>query len=158
MSTDAHHALLPQDAGIVLLPLARVAIAQEIGRALPAPEERPWLREPGACFITLIYEARLRGCIGTLEAHRALGEDVRANAVAAAFRDPRFKPLTADEFDGIEVEISLLSALEPLVCADENEVLGRGSTASFSTMATTRALFCRRSGATSPTRPISWRT
>ena len=89
MSTDAHHALLPQDAGIVLLPLARVAIAQEIGRALPAPEERPWLREPGACFITLIYEARLRGCIGTLE-----------------------------------VEISLLSALEPLVCADEKEVLG----------------------------------
>ena len=124
MSTDAHHALLPQDAGIVLLPLARVAIAQEIGRALPAPEERPWLREPGACFITLIYEARLRGCIGTLEAHRALGEDVRANAVAAAFRDPRFKPLTADEFDGIEVEISLLSALEPLACADEKEVLG----------------------------------
>ena len=126
MSTDAHHALLPQDAGIVLLPLARVAIAQEIGRALPAPEERPWLREPGACFITLIYEARLRGCIGTLEAHRALGEDVRANAVAAAFRDPRFKPLTADEFDGIEVEISLLSALEPLVCADARGRRGLG--------------------------------
>lgn len=123
MSTDAHHATPPEDAGIVLVPLARAAIAREIGRPLPAPEEQPWLRKPGACFITLLHEARLRGCIGTLEAHRALVEDVKANAIAAAFRDPRFKPLTLDEFDGVEVEISLLSALEPLACADEKEAL-----------------------------------
>lgn len=123
MNADAPHTVLPQDAGVVLLPLARAAIAQEIGRPLAAPQERPWLREPGACFITLMYEARLRGCIGTLQAHRALGDDVKANAVAAAFRDPRFKPLTASEFDGIEVEISLLSALETLACAEEAVVL-----------------------------------
>jgi len=124
MSADAGVNAPPQDAGIVLLPLARAAIAQEIGRALTAAiEEAAWLRELGACFITLTHEARLRGCIGTLRAHRALGEDVKANAVAAAFRDPRFKPLTANEFDAIEVEISLLSRLEPMAFADETDAL-----------------------------------
>ncbi|HJQ62353.1 MAG TPA: AmmeMemoRadiSam system protein A [Burkholderiales bacterium] len=123
MSAEARNSPLPHDAGIVLLPLARAAIAQEIGRQVPAPEDRPWLREPGACFITLMHEARLRGCIGTLQAHRALSEDVKANAIAAAFRDPRFKPLVADEFDAVEVEISLLSMLEPLQAGDESEVL-----------------------------------
>lgn len=123
MSADPAHRVPPQDAGMVLLPLARAAIAREIGRPLATPEETAWLREPGACFITLTYETRLRGCIGTLQAHRALGEDVRQNAVAAAFRDPRFKPLTATEFDGVEVEVSLLSALEPLRCTDERDAL-----------------------------------
>ncbi|HET9665036.1 MAG TPA: AmmeMemoRadiSam system protein A [Burkholderiales bacterium] len=123
MSVEAPLQALPQNAGIVLLPLARAAIAQEIGRPLPAPEELDWLRQPGACFITLTYESRLRGCIGTLQAHRALAEDVRQNAVAAAFRDPRFKPLTVQEFDGVEVEVSLLSALEPLRFVDEQDAL-----------------------------------
>ena len=84
MSVERSLNPLPQDAGIVLLPLARAAIAREIGRHRPAPDEAAWLRELGACFITLTYESRLRGCIGTLEAHRPLGEDVKANAVAAA--------------------------------------------------------------------------
>jgi hypothetical protein len=123
MSADPADRVPPQDAGVVLLPLARAAIAREIGRPLVTPEEAAWLREPGACFITLTYETRLRGCIGTLQAHRALGEDVRQNAVAAAFRDPRFKPLTATEFDGVEVEVSLLSALESLRFTDERDAL-----------------------------------
>ncbi|HET7597082.1 MAG TPA: AmmeMemoRadiSam system protein A [Burkholderiales bacterium] len=113
----------PDNAGLVLLPLARAAIAREIGRALAASEAHAWLREPGACFITLTHETRLRGCIGTLNAHRALGEDVKANAVAAAFRDPRFKPLSAGEFDAIDVEISLLSPLEDLAFGDESDAL-----------------------------------
>lgn len=113
----------PHDAGIVLLPLARAAIAREIGRHRPAPEEASWLRELGACFITLTHENKLRGCIGTLRAHRPLGEDVKENAVGAAFRDPRFRPLTADEFEAIEVEISLLSPLEPVSFADEPDAL-----------------------------------
>ena len=123
MSADPADRVPPQDAGVVLLPLARAAIAREIGRPLVTPEEAAWLREPGACFITLTYETRLRGCIGTLQAHRALGEDVRQNAVAAAFRDPRFKPLTANEFDGVEVEVSLLSALESVRFTDERDAL-----------------------------------
>ena len=117
--------LPPQDAGGVLLPLARAAIARELGKTHPAASDAPWLLEPGACFITLKHNEKLRGCIGTLRAHRALADDVRANAVAAAFRDPRFKPLSASEFVSVEVEISLLSPLEPMTFADEQDALAQ---------------------------------
>jgi AmmeMemoRadiSam system protein A len=123
VSIEAAMQVPPQNAGIVLVSLARAAIAQQIGRPLSSPEQVDWLRQPGACFITLTCQERLRGCIGTLQAHRALGEDVQQNAVAAAFRDPRFKPLTLAEFDGVEVEVSLLSPLEPLQFADEYDAL-----------------------------------
>jgi AmmeMemoRadiSam system protein A len=112
-------------AGQILLPLARTAIARELGRPSAPIEEPQWLREPGASFITLRQGERLRGCIGSLKAHRPLGEDVQANALAAAFRDPRFKPLSADELDATRIEVSLLSALEPLQFADERDALSQ---------------------------------
>jgi AmmeMemoRadiSam system protein A len=111
------------EAGAVLLPLARAAIAAELGLAHAAHEDRPWLREQGASFITLTLEARLRGCIGTLRPHRTLAEDVKANAVAAAFRDPRFTPLSAGEFASVALEVSVLSALEPMSFSDEPDAL-----------------------------------
>jgi AmmeMemoRadiSam system protein A len=114
---------LPGNAGSVLLPLARAAIAGQLGLTQAAIEDAPWLNRKGASFITLKHESRLRGCIGTLRAHRTLAEDVKANAVAAAFRDPRFKPLTAGEFAGLAVEVSVLSALEFLRFADEADAL-----------------------------------
>ena len=115
----------PTDAGDVLLPIARAAIARELGRAHAAVEDADWLLKPGACFVTLNLDARLRGCIGTLKPHRPLIEDVKANARNAAFRDPRFKPLSAAELDRTTVEISLLSALEAMVVEDEREALSR---------------------------------
>ena len=114
---------LPDNAGRVLLPLARAASADWLGLSQPASEDAPWLKRDGASFITLKREGRLRGCIGTLRAHRTLVEDVKANAVAAAFRDPRFTPLTADEFAGVAVEISVLSGLESLRFTDEQDAL-----------------------------------
>jgi AmmeMemoRadiSam system protein A len=114
---------LPQDAGAVLLPLARASIARELGLAHGAADDLPWLQGHGACFITVTQGGNLRGCIGTLRPHRALREDVKANAVAAAFRDPRFKPLTLEEYGGIAVEISVLSGLDPLRFADEQDAL-----------------------------------
>jgi AmmeMemoRadiSam system protein A len=123
MRTEAAPVLLPENAGDVLLPLARTAIAREFGKTDRAVEDAAWLRERGACFITLTYEKKLRGCIGTLHAHRTLLEDVQANAVAAAFRDPRFKPLTVDELDAVAMEISVLSALAPMTFADEPDAL-----------------------------------
>lgn len=114
---------LPADAGEVLLPLARAAIAGQLGLSRTASEEASWLKSEGASFITLKREGRLRGCIGTLRAHRTLLDDVKANAVAAAFRDPRFKPLTPDEYTGLSVEISVLSELEQLRFADEPDAL-----------------------------------
>jgi hypothetical protein len=81
------------------------------------------LAEPGATFVTLYRAGKLRGCIGTVTAWRPLGEDVRANAMAAAFRDPRFPPLLQDEFPGLAVEVSLLDPPQPLPAADEREAL-----------------------------------
>jgi AmmeMemoRadiSam system protein A len=114
---------LPREAGQVLLPLARAAIAGELGIARTARDDLPWLKEHGASFVTITESGRLRGCIGNLRPHRTLGEDVRSNAIAAAFRDPRFKPLTAGEFGAISLEVSVLSALEALAFADEQDAL-----------------------------------
>jgi AmmeMemoRadiSam system protein A len=114
---------LPPDAGRVLLPLARAAIAAQLGLSESANDDPPWLKSSGASFITLMLGGKLRGCIGTLRAHRTLAEDVKANAVAAAFRDPRFPPLGAGEFSGVALEVSVLSALEPLSFTDELDAL-----------------------------------
>lgn len=113
------------DQGAVLLPLARAAIAQELGRPQAADDSAPWLHERGACFVTLTQQGELRGCIGTVEAHRPLLADLRANAVAAAVRDPRFAPLTLRELDRTEVEVSLLSPMQALVFRSEGEALAQ---------------------------------
>jgi AmmeMemoRadiSam system protein A len=85
----------------------------------------PALASPGATFVTLFKHGVLRGCIGTLEARRPLGVDVRANAVAAAFADPRFPRLRADEFMDTSVEVSLLSAHEAITADGERALLGQ---------------------------------
>ena len=114
---------LPRDAGRVLLPLARTAIANQLGLSSQENEAPQWLQQYGACFITLTRDTKLRGCVGTLRAHRALAEDVKANAVAAAFRDPRFPPVAAGEFPVVALEISVLSAVEPMRFDDEADAL-----------------------------------
>jgi len=116
---------MPHERGQILLPIARAAIADALGRSHAAREDAPWLQEHGACFVTLTQEGELRGCIGSLEAHRPLLADVKANAYAAAFRDPRFSPLTVEELDYTRVEISLLSAQEPIACASEQDALAQ---------------------------------
>jgi len=117
--------VLPENAGMVLLPLARAAIAAELGLDADTSENAGWLMRNGASFVTLTQHGKLRGCIGTLEAHRALGADVQANAVAAAMRDPRFKPLTAAEFGSVRVEVSVLSATESVPFSDEADALAQ---------------------------------
>ena len=114
-----------ENAGVILLPIARAAIAHALGRSTQASESAGWLRDPGATFVTLRQGAKLRGCVGSLKAHRPLLEDIKANAQAAAFRDPRFKPLTADELDGTRVEVSLLSPLEPIAFETERDALSQ---------------------------------
>lgn len=111
------------DKGPILLQRARAEIAARLGRPAALPPGPSWLREPGACFVTLTRQGALRGCVGTLEAYRPLGTDVRENALAAAFRDPRFTPLAREEFEAVRVEVSLLSPTEALVVADEEQAL-----------------------------------
>jgi uncharacterized protein len=113
------------NAGHTLLPIARASIARTLGRSLAASETAPWLLDPGACFVTLTQQGELRGCIGSLEARRPLLVDVKANAVAAAFRDPRFSPLVVNELEHTEIEISLLSPMQALTFAGEAEALAQ---------------------------------
>jgi len=62
-----------------------------------------------ATFVTLKIKGQLRGCIGSLVAHRSLYDDLVSNSIAAAFEDPRFSPLSKEEFDTLDIEVSLLS-------------------------------------------------
>lgn len=112
--------------GHTLLPMARAAISTAVGQAHPASqtdETAQWLHELGACFVTLTQQGQLRGCIGSLEARRPLLTDVKANAVAAALQDPRFKPLAATELVHTEIEVSLLSPLQAMEFENESHAL-----------------------------------
>lgn len=108
--------------GDVLLKLARAAIRERLHIEHPTAADstasilaaNPWLNESGACFVTLTEGGRLRGCIGSLAAHRSLGKDIAAHAVDAATRDPRFNPVTAAEYPLLNVEISVLGEPEPI--------------------------------------------
>lgn len=116
--------------GDALLRLARAALSSELAASsdwrrlhaeLSATELGLRLQAPGATFVTLRSGSDLRGCIGSLEATRPLVEDVRANAVAAATRDPRFERVTAGELPGLRIEVSLLGRQSRLEVADEAE-------------------------------------
>ncbi|MCM8623784.1 MAG: AmmeMemoRadiSam system protein A [Candidatus Accumulibacter sp.] len=117
---------MPTDAlGSALLSIARNAIAKRFGLAARAVDPLPELAEPAATFVTLTQDGRLRGCIGSLEAHRPLATDVAENAVAAAFLDTRFAPLSQAEFVRTCVEVSLLTPAEPFAVVDEADALAR---------------------------------
>lgn len=111
------------DKGNTLLHLARAAIGKELGFFSHELPRTDWLEEPGATFVTLTLDVQLRGCIGSLEAHRPLIDDVRANAVASAFRDPRFEPLSKAEFGQVFIDVSLLSKPEPMHFENEKDAL-----------------------------------
>ena len=105
----------------ILLDVAHSAISRAFrGDLTPPPLEGipPSLLKEGASFATLTKDGQLRGCIGSVEAYRPLVLDVHYNALAAAFRDPRFPPLHPDEWPYVEVEVSVLS--EPKVLPYED--------------------------------------
>lgn len=113
-----------------LLRLARQTLEKALRGEKDSPptapvEESPLLQADGACFVTLTQGGRLRGCIGSLEAYRPLIDDVREHALDAAFNDPRFPPLRADELDQTEIEISRLTPPTPLVYDDADDLLSK---------------------------------
>jgi hypothetical protein len=114
-----------EEAGKMLLAIARGAIEKNLFHESKPPQDLAWLRQAGASFVTLMRNGRLRGCIGSLEAVRPLGADVAENALAAASRDPRFPALTAAEWAECKVEVSLLSAPKPIRFADEADLLAQ---------------------------------
>ena len=112
----------------ILLALARASIRSGLGGErlrVEVGDFAPALTEPRASFVTLHLSGQLRGCMGTLEARRALVLEVVEMAHAAAYRDPRFPALGVEEFARIELHISVLSRLEPLAFASEEQLLGQ---------------------------------
>ena len=73
--------------------------------------------------MTLQLHGMLRGCIGHLEAVQPLVVDVAENAFAAAFQDPRFSPLTAQEWPAVDIHLSLLTRPEAMRFEDEADLL-----------------------------------
>ncbi len=109
-----------------LLQIARNSVHNGLDSSVPlvSLQDLPQpLRVKRAVFVTLNLRGRLRGCIGSLEASQPLASALAEAAHGAAFRDPRFAPLQAHEMDNISIEISVLSAMEPLPVSSRGELL-----------------------------------
>jgi AmmeMemoRadiSam system protein B/AmmeMemoRadiSam system protein A len=117
------------DDGQQLIKLAKASIKHglETGQPLPVnPEDyNQALGEQRACFVTLNENNQLRGCIGSLEAHRPLVKDVSDNAYAAAFRDPRFPPLSDAELEKLDIHISILTPASPMSFSSESDLISQ---------------------------------
>lgn len=107
-----------------VLRLARSAITAELLPDTPVvrPASSPALREDRGCFVTLQKDGQLRGCIGCIEPISSLAECIETHARSAAFRDPRFPPVTAEELDAIDIEISVLTVPEAISFADGDDL------------------------------------
>jgi AmmeMemoRadiSam system protein A len=108
-----------------LLSLARTSIESTLeGRApeVRADDFDEDLRRPAGAFVTLRKQGDLRGCIGSIRALEPLYRAVASSAVSAAFRDPRFFPVRKDELSQLELEISVMGPIEPVLDVAEIEV------------------------------------
>lgn len=113
--------------GTALLQLARQSIEHGLVTGTPMPVQlanyHSELQQPGAAFVTLQKEHRLRGCIGNLDAYQPLVNEVADNAFNAAFRDPRFPAVESAELETLKIELSVLSPHEPLHVSSEPELI-----------------------------------
>ncbi len=107
-----------------VIELCRKTISAGLHSSSYVPQNYPCVfEESGACFVTLTIAGQLRGCIGSVIAHRSLIMDLIKNAHSAAFADPRFKPLTSEELYEIDIEVSLLSSPEKMQFKTEDELM-----------------------------------
>ena len=113
----------------ILIALAKAGILVTLNQPenfdlTKALQDYPELKQDAATFVTLTIgpDDQLRGCIGSLEAHRALYKDIISNAQAAALRDPRFTPLTLEELQNIKIEVSILTKPKVLTYTDVNDL------------------------------------
>lgn len=100
--------------------MSGLQVGDFVGKCYPAVFE-----EAGAAFVTLTINGELRGCVGSIIPHRNLLKDLRENAHSAAFKDPRFEPLTREEFPYIDIEVSLLSYPERIIFSTEEELINK---------------------------------
>ena len=78
------------------------------------------LRQRAGVFVTVRMHQELRGCVGTLEpTYGDTALEIIENAIAAAFRDPRFAPVCADEMADLSISVDILKPLEPVAGIDD---------------------------------------
>lgn len=106
----------------LLLQIARDAVASKLKRKEYIPPENENLAFTRGAFVTLTVDGNLRGCIGQIRGREPIAVTVAEMAVQAGFDDPRFEPVTKDEFDDLEIEISILSPLKRVLDINEIEV------------------------------------
>jgi AmmeMemoRadiSam system protein A len=118
---------LTEDEGKHLLMVARKTIRNRLdnieGPQIDWKDLPEKFKERLGTFVTITTDGNLRGCIGHIIPRETLIEGIRENAINAAFRDPRFPPLTRDEFDHIEIEVSILTAPQGLSYTDAQDLL-----------------------------------
>jgi len=120
---------LTEAQGQVLLKLARSTIAKKLGKSFDTPSDETLqdkdLQEKKGTFVTLNIHGQLRGCIGSLIGQTSLVKGVENNAINAAFNDPRFSPLSVEEYNNIHVEVSVLTDPQPLEYTDTNDLINK---------------------------------
>ena len=125
--TDSSAAGIIARHGPALLRIAMTSMAYGMAGGKPLKLDPglypPSLGETVASFVTLHLAGKLRGCIGSPLAIKPLAVDVSDNAFGAAFKDPRFKPLTISELARIDFDVSVLSSPEPIAFASEAELI-----------------------------------
>ncbi len=121
--------MISEDGRQILLEVARQSVQHGLQYRKPLPvavaDYPDELQVQRASFVTLSLHQQLRGCVGSLEARRPLVVDVAENAFSAAFRDPRFPPLTEPEFPELDYHISVLTPPEPIQFTDEADLLAQ---------------------------------
>lgn len=109
-----------------VLKAAKASIIAAINQEEFVPHKIPAvLTQFGASFVTLKLNGELRGCIGSVYPTKPLILDIIDNAKNAAFQDPRFEPLTIEELEGLEISVSILSAIERIDFKDERDLLSK---------------------------------
>ncbi len=120
---------LSKNQGQALVRLARRTIMERLGQETAGDEPGNLtdssFQEMRGTFVTLTIKDQLRGCIGSLDTTDSILEGVRRNAVNAAFNDPRFSPLKADELDQVDIEVSILTEPQPLEYQDGGDLLSK---------------------------------
>ena len=118
---------LTEEQGKYLLDLVRRTIEQRLfGRKEPKKSDADFpaiFNAHRGTFVTLTIQGGLRGCIGHITPQETLLEGIKVNAINAAFRDPRFRPLNRNEWKNVKIEISILTDPKPLSYAGANDLL-----------------------------------
>jgi hypothetical protein len=120
---------LTEAQGQTLLKLARSTIAKKMGKDFESPSDDMLkdkdLQAKKGTFVTLNIHGQLRGCIGSLVGQAPLIKGVADNAINAAFHDPRFSPLSDQEYNNIHVEVSVLTDPQPLEYTDSQDLINK---------------------------------